>query len=128
DQLVAELARSALQAPIVRDALELPRHRELFVAAPVGDQVLEGYIDLFVATPDGGLIVDYKTDQWPDDGQDGGALRAQRIAKYRTQLAAYAVALARVTGRTPTAGVLVRRRPGGAAEQIDIPEWPAAIA
>jgi ATP-dependent helicase/nuclease subunit A len=128
DALVAELARSALQAPIVQQALGLSHHRELFVAAPVGSQVLEGYIDLFVDTPEGGLIVDYKTDQWPDDGHDGGVLRAQRIAKYRTQLAAYAVALARVTGRTPVAGVLVRCRPGGPAEQIDIPEWQAAIA
>jgi ATP-dependent helicase/nuclease subunit A len=128
DTLVAELARSALQAAVVRDALKRSHHRELFVAAPVGNQVLEGYIDLFVDGPDGGVIVDYKTDQWPDDGHDGGALRAQRIAKYRTQLAAYAVALARVTGRTPTGGVLVRCRPGGAAEQIVIPEWPAAIA
>ena len=37
-------------------------HKELYVAAPVGDRVIEGYVDLLVETPDGLVIVDYKTD------------------------------------------------------------------
>ncbi|HWL41640.1 MAG TPA: UvrD-helicase domain-containing protein [Ilumatobacter sp.] len=127
DALVADLARSALDAPIVHQALAAAHHRELFVAAPVGDRVLEGYIDLFVDTPDGGVIVDYKTDRWPD-GEAGQAERVARIAKYRLQLAAYAVALREVTGRTPERGVLVRCRADGPAEEIELPEWPAALA
>lgn len=123
DELVAALARSAIAVPAVREALDRPHHRELFVAAPIGGRVLEGYIDLFVDAPDGGVIVDYKTDQWPDHAE-----RVTRIGKYRLQLAAYAVALARITGRLPASGVLVRCRPDGPAEQIDIPEWPAALA
>jgi ATP-dependent helicase/nuclease subunit A len=122
DDTVAALARSAITAPIVRRALDLPHHRELFVAAPFGDQVLEGYIDLFVETPDGGLIVDYKTDQWPD-----GAERAQRIGTYRRQLAAYAVALEHVLGRPVAGGMLVRCRPDGPAEEIPIDDWAAAV-
>ncbi|MEQ9162377.1 MAG: hypothetical protein RLN74_06690, partial [Ilumatobacter fluminis] len=55
---VADLARSAIAAPIVQRALELPHHRELFVAAPVGGRTVEGYLDLFVETPAGGIIVD----------------------------------------------------------------------
>src|SRR5690606_16245467 len=90
---VATLARSALGAPIVQQAATGEAHRELFVAAPVdagdgGTVVMEGYIDLFVETPDGGVIVDYKTDQWATADE-----RASRIAQYRRQLAAYAVAL-----------------------------------
>jgi ATP-dependent helicase/nuclease subunit A len=122
DDLVAALARSALGAPIVQAALDLPHHRELFVAASIGDRVLEGYIDLFVETDEGGIIVDYKTDQWPDDGE-----RAHRIARYRLQLGAYGVALEQILDRPVAGGVLVRCRPNGPAEQIVIDDWPAAL-
>ena len=54
----------ALRAPIVQAAAVTEHHRELFVAAMVGDRVLEGYVDLLVRTPDGYVIVDYKTDAW----------------------------------------------------------------
>jgi len=123
ESTVAGLARSAIAAPIVRHALTVAHHRELFVAAPVAERVLEGYIDLFVESHDGGVIVDYKTDQWADAHQ-----RQQAVAKYRMQLAAYAVALELVTGRAPTGGVLVRCRADGPAEQIELPDWPAAVA
>jgi ATP-dependent helicase/nuclease subunit A len=122
DDTVAALARSALAAPIVRSALELPHHRELFVACEVGGVVLEGYIDLFVETPEGGVIVDYKTDQWPDHAE-----RTARVERYRRQLAAYGVALEQILGRPVAGGVLVRCRPDGAAEQIPITDWPAAV-
>src|SRR5690606_21494084 len=86
---VAALARSALAAPIVRSVVDGAEHwREIFVAAPVGDRVLEGYVDLLVRSPSGLVIVDYKTDQW-----SGPAQSAERIAKYRLQLAAYGAAL-----------------------------------
>jgi ATP-dependent helicase/nuclease subunit A len=123
DDLVAALARSALGAPIVRAALDLPHHRELFVAAPVGDRVLEGYIDLFVRTPDGGVIVDYKTDQWPDDTE-----RNDRIDRYRRQLAAYGVALELILGEPVAGGMLVRCRPDGPAEEIVLGGWAEAVA
>ena len=80
-------------------------HRELFVAAPIGDRVLEGYIDLLVRTDAGFVIVDYKTDAWRT-----GADRAERIARYRRQLAAYAVALEQVLGEPIVAGLLVHCR------------------
>jgi len=127
DDLVAELARSAIAAPVVRAALASRHHRELFVAAPVGARVLEGYIDLFVESPEGGLIVDYKTDQWFEHTSDGRAERDRRVAKYRTQLAAYAVALERITGVAPAGGVLVRCRPDGPADEIHVTGWAEAI-
>jgi ATP-dependent helicase/nuclease subunit A len=115
---VEALARSALAAPLVRTATETEHHRELFVAATVGDRVLEGYIDLLVRTPDGYLIVDYKTDAWPT-----GADRAERIGRYRRQLAAYALALERVLIEPAVGGVLVRCRPDGPAEEIALDRW-----
>ena len=122
DDTVARLARSALAAPIVRQAIGAPHHRELFVAAPVGGRTVEGYIDLFVETDAGGVIVDYKTDQWPDDGE-----RAERIARYRRQLAAYGTVLERILGRPVERALLVRCRPDGPAEEIEITEWATAL-
>ena len=118
---VAQLARSALGAPIVQRARELPHHRELFVAAPIDGRTVEGYIDLFVDPPEGGIIVDYKTDQWPDDGE-----RAQRIGRYRRQLAVYGVVLEQILQRPVTGALLVRCRPRGPAEEIVIDDWRAA--
>jgi ATP-dependent helicase/nuclease subunit A len=120
---VAALARSALSAPAVRAALTAEHHRELFVAAPVGDRVLEGYVDLLVRTDGGYVIVDYKTDAWRQ-----GADRAERIARYRRQLAAYAIALEHVTGEPIVAGVLVHCRASGDAEQIELDDWADAVA
>ncbi len=123
DDIVAALARSALAAPVVRAALDRPHHRELFVAAEVGGRVLEGYVDLFIETEDGGLIVDYKTDQWPDDGE-----RTHRIERYRRQLAAYGVALEQILDRPVGGGMLVRCRHDGPAEEIRIDGWTEAVA
>lgn len=123
DDTVAALARSALAAPIVRRAVDTAHHRELYVAAPVGDRTVEGYIDLFVETPGGGVIVDYKTDQWPDDAE-----RADRIARYRRQLAIYGVVVEHLLGRPAEGAILVRCRAGGPAEEIPIDRWPEALA
>jgi ATP-dependent helicase/nuclease subunit A len=121
---VAALARSAILAPIVRQVVDGAAHwRELFVAAPIGDRVLEGYVDLLVRTPEGLVIVDYKTDQW-----SGPAQAAERIGRYRIQLAAYGAALQVALGEPVVRGILVRCRAGEAAEQIAIEEWQAAVS
>jgi ATP-dependent helicase/nuclease subunit A len=120
---VAALARSALTAPIVRAVVDGADHwRELFVAAPVGDRVLEGYVDLLVRTPDGLVIVDYKTDQWSGPVQSN-----ERIGRYRLQLAAYGAALSTAIGEPIVGGILVRCSPRGDADQIPIDDWSAAV-
>ena len=92
-ELVAHLARVALGTPIMGVvAAGAPHWRELYVALPVAGRVLEGYIDLLVRTPDGLVVVDYKTDA--DPPPPGGPSPAHRI-----QLAAYAHVLAEVTGQ-----------------------------
>jgi ATP-dependent helicase/nuclease subunit A len=79
---------------VVRQAASGKAWRETYVAAPVGDRVLEGYVDLLVDTPDGLVVVDYKTDAVDDD-----AAAQARAEHYRGQGAAYAIALEQVTGR-----------------------------
>jgi ATP-dependent helicase/nuclease subunit A len=123
ERQVIALARSALAAPIVRSVVDGADHwRELFVAAPIGDRVLEGYVDLLVRTPDGLVIVDYKTDQWA-----GPVQSSERVGRYRLQLAAYAAALATVLDEAIVGGILVRCSPTGEADEIVIDGWAQAI-
>jgi ATP-dependent helicase/nuclease subunit A len=119
---VAALARSALAAPIVQVAAAGEHHRELFVAAPIGERVLEGYVDLLVRESGGYRIVDYKTDAWR-----AGTDRAERIGRYRRQLAAYALALEGVLRERIVGGTLVHCRANGPAEQIELDAWDAAF-
>jgi ATP-dependent helicase/nuclease subunit A len=123
DRTVAALARSAIRSPIVRTVVDGAEHwRELFIAAPVGQRVLEGYIDLLVRTPEGLVIVDYKTDQW-----SGPVQTAERIGRYRTQLAAYGAALEATLDEPVIGGILVRCRADNEPEQIGIPDWRSAL-
>jgi ATP-dependent helicase/nuclease subunit A len=120
---VTALAHSAITAPIIRSVTDGAEHwRELFVAAPIGDRVLEGYVDLLVRTPAGLVIVDYKTDQW-----SGGTQASQRIERYRVQLAAYGAALEITLGEPIVGGKLVRCVPDHPAEQIEIDDWQGAL-
>ncbi len=122
-RLIAALARSALGCPIVRLAGQgAPSWRELFVAAPLGDTLLEGYVDLLVRTPGGLVLVDYKTDHAPDE-----QTMHAKVALYRAQLATYAVALETVLGEPIIEARLIFCRAGGATE-LTVPEWAAAQA
>jgi len=119
ERTIEKLARSALAAPIVAEGIEFEHWRELFVAADVGGTIVEGYIDLLVRHPQRGLmVVDYKTDQIPD-----GPERAQRLARYGTQLAAYGLALEKVLGEPVAGGVLVMCSASGAAIEVPIDDW-----
>ncbi|MGI9051728.1 MAG: UvrD-helicase domain-containing protein [Ilumatobacteraceae bacterium] len=123
EERVAALCRSALGAPIVMAAAAGAEHwRELFVVAQLGTTVLEGYVDLLVRSDEGLLIVDYKTDQWR-----GVADRGARADRYRTQLAAYGVALGRLLAEPVTGGIVVWCRSDGPADQHPIDEWPGAL-
>ena len=109
--VVAHLARVALGTPIMRAvAAGAPHWRELYVALPVGGRVLEGYIDLLVRTPDGLVVVDYKTDANPPP--PGGPSPAHRI-----QLAAYAHALTAVTGEHVAGALAIYCRDEAAPER-----------
>jgi ATP-dependent helicase/nuclease subunit A len=109
---VTEAVRAVLGTPTMQLAAQSGAYREMYVAAPIGDQVVEGYVDLLVRTEDGLVIVDYKTDRLADD-------RAvdERAEGYRIQLAAYAAAVEAVTGEPVVLGVLVFAGESGAVER-----------
>ena len=91
---IARLVRRALDSPLVKRALESGHWwRETPVAGPVGDGIVEGFIDLLFEEEDGFVIVDYKTDAL---GSDDEIERA--MARYRLQGGGYALALSRATG------------------------------
>ena len=107
---IERLARSALRH--ARSCAPPSAHehwRELFVATAFGEHVVEGYIDLLVRHPERGLVVvDYKTDQLAGAGD-----RAERLARYGRQLAAYGIALESMLGEPVDGGVLVLCRTDG---------------
>lgn len=98
---------SALMAPIVAACKQYRHWKELFVATPVGSVTIEGYVDLLVETPEGLVVVDYKT----DSVADRRGVEA-KLAHYRLQGAAYAVAVANATGRAVIDVQFVFCRPG----------------
>jgi ATP-dependent helicase/nuclease subunit A len=95
--------------------------RELFVAAPVGDVVVEGYVDLLGDTPDGLLLVDYKTDAVHPSDLD------RTVIRYRPQAAAYALALESATGQPVASCTFVFARPDGSTER-EVDDLAGAIA
>ncbi|MEM8925243.1 MAG: PD-(D/E)XK nuclease family protein, partial [Actinomycetota bacterium] len=91
---VTRLVGAALGAPAIRLARDHRHWRELYVAAPIGNHLVEGFIDLCIETDDGHVIIDYKTDR-----VDSEEAVAAKVEFYRYQAAAYAMALAHTTGR-----------------------------
>ena len=93
---IARLVRRALDSPLVKRALDSKRWwREAPVAGPVGDGIVEGFIDLLFEEEGGFVIVDYKTDALRSDDEI-----EQAMARYRLQGGGYALALGKATGAT----------------------------
>ncbi|MEZ5236672.1 MAG: UvrD-helicase domain-containing protein [Acidimicrobiales bacterium] len=118
---VEAFVRAALDAPAVRLAATLAHHKELYVAAPLGGRVIEGYVDLLVETADGLVIVDYKT-----DGVRSEADVDAKLDHYELQAAAYAAALEAATGLVVHECRFVFCRAGGAIERT-VRDLPGAV-
>ena len=105
------LARNALRSRVVRemvagaDSGQASYYREVFVSAPLGGVLVEGFIDLLIDGPGGLTIVDYKT----DDVNAGGV--SASAAQYRKQVGLYAWAVGEVTGKPVREAVLLYLRP-----------------
>ncbi len=108
---VAAMVGAALRSPTVVAGSAGQHWRELFVAVPVGDGVLEGFVDLVLEDGDELVVVDYKTDRI-----DGPAERALAAERYGPQVASYALALEVATGRVVRRCVLVFVGDGAAVE------------
>jgi ATP-dependent exoDNAse (exonuclease V) beta subunit len=120
---IERLARAALGSSAVREAVASKRYwREVYVAAPVGDALVEGFIDLLYETADGLVVVDYKTDTVRSPAEVDAA-----VARYRLQGATYAVALERDLGR-PVVAVRFVFTCGGTAVERDLDDLPSATA
>jgi ATP-dependent exoDNAse (exonuclease V) beta subunit len=119
---VERLARAALASPAVAQAVSARHWREVYVAAPVGDVVVEGFVDLLYQTADGLVVVDYKTDAVRTDADIDGA-----VDRYRLQAAAYALALERSLGQ-PVAGCTFVFLAGGRARERRVADLPRAMA
>lgn len=118
---VVRLAQAGLATKMARAAAAGRHWRELWVAAPVGGRLVEGYIDLLYEGPDGLVVVDWKTDRI--DGDDD---TAALLARYRLQGAGYAAAVEAVTGQPVARVVFGFLRPEGAVE-AELPDLDAAI-
>jgi ATP-dependent exoDNAse (exonuclease V) beta subunit len=120
---VERLVRIALNSDAVRAAVASGRYwREVYVSAQVNGVTVEGFIDLLYETPEGLVVVDYKTDALPDQARLDEAL-----ARYRLQGAAYALALQESLGRPVTrcTFVFVQARAG---TDRDVDDLDAALA
>jgi ATP-dependent helicase/nuclease subunit A len=90
---VRDLVCAGLGSDVIRQAVTLGSYwREVYVGVPVGNRILEGFIDLLIETPAGLVVVDYKTDR---NGGDDGEI----LDRYGPQGASYALAAQLSLGR-----------------------------
>jgi ATP-dependent exoDNAse (exonuclease V) beta subunit len=119
---VRTLVVDALASPVVIAAAAAPHWREVYACTPIGDRLLEGYVDLLYRSDQGLVVVDHKTSGSADpDDLD------RRVAGYRLQGAAYAVAVGRATGEAVTKVVFLFLTPQGAVER-ELADLEAAMA
>jgi ATP-dependent exoDNAse (exonuclease V) beta subunit len=104
----------------VQEAVANQFWRETYVASPVGEHTLEGYVDLIYRTLDGLVVVDYKTDALDDDDLDAA------LQRYRLQGASYALAVGQATGEPVVRCVFLFLHRNGARER-DVDDLPTAI-
>ena len=92
---IEELAQAAIDSDAVRRAVASGRYwREAHIAAPIGDGVLEGFIDLLFEEDGKLVIVDYKT-----DAIDANAAEYIANDRYSEQAGSYALITEQVTGK-----------------------------
>ena len=116
---VEYLVRAALGSASIVEAAASPHWREVYACTPVGDRLLEGYVDLLYRTAAGLVVVDYKTASTAD--------LDTRVLAYRTQGAAYALTVEAATGE-PVVRVTFVFLTGAGAVERDLPDLPGAVA
>jgi ATP-dependent exoDNAse (exonuclease V) beta subunit len=120
---IERLARAALGSDAVRAAVASGRYwRELYVAAPIGATLVEGFIDLLYEAPEGIVVVDYKTDTVRSPSEVDAT-----VGRYRLQGAAYALAIEHTLQRD-VAAVRFVFTSGGLAVERALDDLTAAKA
>jgi ATP-dependent helicase/nuclease subunit A len=118
---VRQLVAAALGSPSVREAAASTHWREVYACTPIGDRLLEGYLDLLYRGPEGLVVVDHKTAATDDPG-----VLDHRVEGYRLQGAAYALAIGRATGEPVVRVTFTFLTPSGAVER-HLPDLPASV-
>ena len=116
EDTIAALVQSAIESATVVSACASAYWREAYVAVPAEGLTLEGYVDLVYRDPGAGdalVVVDYKTDAIRTEAD-----LSSRLAHYRIQGAAYAIAVAAATGERVDRCVFVFLSPGGVREVV----------
>ena len=106
---------AALASDVAKQAAAARHWRELYLAAPMGEFTIEGYVDLLYETDDGLVLADWKTDAL-DPRKDS----TEAVSRYGEQIGAYARLLETTLGRPVVRGVLVFLSDTQAVE-IDVP-------
>jgi ATP-dependent exoDNAse (exonuclease V) beta subunit len=118
---VRTLVVAALDTRSVREAAASPHWREVYACTPLAGRLLEGYVDLLYRGPDGLVVVDHKTSATSDPDE-----LARRVEGYRTQGAAYALAVGAATGEEVVRVTFVFLTPDGAIER-DLADLNGAV-
>jgi ATP-dependent exoDNAse (exonuclease V) beta subunit len=119
---VRALAQSALDSALVRRAVSGGRYwRELYVGVPIGERVLEGFIDLLFESPEGLVVVDYKTDRVEQDAA------AAVVDHYRLQGASYALAVQSALNK-PVAGCSFLILKAAGALEVVLPDLESTMS
>jgi ATP-dependent helicase/nuclease subunit A len=120
---ISRLVESCRNSDAVRAALTSGRlWRELYVGTAIEGTVVEGFIDLLYESPEGYVIVDYKTDSVRDAAQIERAME-----RYRLQGAAYAIVLEAALGKPVSKCVFVFAEPKTEVEIADLEGAKAAV-
>lgn len=119
---VLRLVSHVRASPVYKLAAGHPHWRELYVGVDIEGTLLEGYVDLLIESPDGLVIVDYKT-----DAVSGPGGVHPLAMKYRYQAATYALAVERTVNRPVQRAVLVFANADKPLE-VDVPDLAVARA
>ncbi len=128
-EVVERLARAGVESTVARAAASSRHWRELWVAAPVGDRLVEGYVDLLYRADDGLVVVDWKTDHLEGDDDV-----AAKLARYRLQGASYVAAVEAATGEPVVRMVFAFLAEDGSTEaelpdlRVSVDEVRASVA
>ena len=115
---VAGLVRNAIESKVVKRAVCSGKFwREIPVGIPVGEGVLEGFIDLLFEEDDGLVVVDYKT-----DAVGSGEMEDQAAGRYRLQAGSYALAIQKATGKPVKEIVLLFLQPSSERSLTEVPQ------
>jgi len=107
EETITRLVKNALHSDVLARAIHSGKMwREVPVMAPIGDQTIEGIIDLIFEEDSKLVIVDYKTDSLNSKEEI-----EQAISRYRIQGAVYAYAAAKATGKQVKEVVLLFLNP-----------------